>query len=118
MQLPCFIQVYNTWYLHGKKVVPDNIMELLTPIGLAHWIMGDGSRHNSGLHLSVYGFTYKQVKLLINVLDLKFNLKCSIYNLSTIGGKPRIYIWQKSMDKLRLHVNPYVLPSMKYKIQK
>jgi hypothetical protein len=34
------------WYTHveGKwvKVVPFNIAHLLTPMGLAHWIQGDG----------------------------------------------------------------------------
>ena len=43
MQLPCFIEVHKTWYINNIKKVPNNIMELLTPIGLAHWIMGDGS---------------------------------------------------------------------------
>jgi hypothetical protein len=54
--------------------------------------MGDGSRHNLGLHLSVYAFTLDEVQLLINVLESKFGLKCSIHKLSSIGGKPRIYI--------------------------
>jgi LAGLIDADG DNA endonuclease family len=78
------------WYLNGKKVVPGNIIELLTPVGLAHWIMGDGSSQNTGLHLSVYAFTTVEVKLLMNVLKEKFDLKCSIHKLSSIGGKPRI----------------------------
>ena len=118
MQLPCFIEIYNTWYVNGKKRVPDNIMDILTPVGLAHWIMGDGSRHNLGLHLSVYAFTSDEVQLLINVLELKFGLKCSIHKHSTIGGKPRIYIWQESMIKLRLLVNNHIIPSMKYKLHK
>jgi hypothetical protein len=31
-----------------------------------------------------------------NVLEFKFGLKCSIHKLSSIGRKPRIYIWQES----------------------
>lgn len=118
MQLPCFIEIHNTWYINGKKRVPENIMDILTPVGLAHWIMGEGSRHNLGLHLSVYAFTSEEVQLLINVLDSKFGLKCSIHKHSTIGGKPRIYIWQESMIKLRLLVNEHIIPSMKYKLHK
>ncbi len=95
-----------------------NIKELLTPLVLAHWIMGDGSRQNKGLHLSVYAFTIEDVKLLINVLETKFDLKCSIHKHSTIGNKPRIYIWEKSRTKLRILVSPYIIPSMQYKIQK
>ena len=118
MQLPCFIEIHNTWYIKGKKIVPANIMNILTPLGLAHWIMGDGSRHNLGLHLSVYAFTSDEVKLLMNVLELKFGLKCSIHKLSSIGGKPRIYIWQESITKLRLLVDDHIIPSMKYKLHK
>lgn len=118
MQLPCFIEIHNTWYVNGKKRIPNKIMDILTSIGIAHWIMGDGSRHNLGLHLSVYAFTSDEIQLLINVLESKFGLKCSIHKLSSIGGKPRIYIWQESMIKLRLLVNDYIIPSMKYKLHK
>jgi hypothetical protein len=54
----------------------------------------------------------------MNVLELKFGLKCSIHKLSSIGGKPRIYIWQESMTKLRLLVDDHIIPSMKYKLHK
>jgi hypothetical protein len=64
-------------------------MDNLTPVGLAHWIMGDGSRQNKGLHLSVYSFTIDEVNLLIKVLNIKFGVKCSIHNLSTIVPSPR-----------------------------
>jgi LAGLIDADG DNA endonuclease family len=54
--------------------------------------MVDDSKQNKGLHLSVYAFTPKEIKFLINVLENKFNLKCSIHQHSGIGGKSRIYI--------------------------
>ena len=40
MQLPCFT------VLRGPLPRTLNIQELLTPIALAHWIMGDGSKQN------------------------------------------------------------------------
>ena len=80
--------------------------------------MGDGSRHNLGLHLSVYAFSDKEVEILIDVLKTKFNFKCSVRKLSSIGDKPRIFIWEESMVELRLLVSPYIIPSMLYKIQK
>jgi len=78
--------------------------------------MGDGSSYNLSLHLSVYAFTIDEVKLLINVLENKFNLKCSYYIHSSIEGKLWIYIWEESVEKLRLLVSPYIIPSMLYKI--
>ncbi len=116
MQLPCFTELHSLWYLNKRKIVPINIKELLTPIGLAHWIMGDGSLQNLGLHLSVYAFTCSEVELLIDAFETKFLLKCSVHKHSTIGGKASIYIWKESMNKLRLLVSPYIIPSMQYKI--
>jgi len=34
------------------KIVPLNIEELITPIGLAHWIMDDGLKSGNGICLS------------------------------------------------------------------
>jgi len=54
--------------------------------------MGDGSKQNKGLHLSVYVFTPKDIKLLLDVLETKFNFKYTIHCHSGLKGKPRIYI--------------------------
>ena len=86
---------------------------MLTPQALAHWIMGDGSKQNDGIHLSVYAFSNFDVDLLITALNEKFNLDCSIH--STDKG-PRIYINKKSMEILRPLVLVYIVPSMRYKI--
>ena len=114
MQLPCFNIYKYLFYSSGVKVVPDNITELLTPIGLAFWIMDDGSKHGSGLHISVYGFTNEDVDKLMFVLQDKFNLKCSIhYNRD---NKTRIYIFKDSMDNLISLVKPYFINEMLYKL--
>jgi hypothetical protein len=42
-QLPCLTSLYNLFYIKNKKILPSNIYDLLTPIALAHLIMGDGS---------------------------------------------------------------------------
>src|SRR5690349_3568369 len=41
--LACFNEFYNLFYPAGKKVVPTNIAELLTPLGLAYLISDDGT---------------------------------------------------------------------------
>lgn len=113
MQLPCFNFFRDTFYLDGKKVVPLNIDELLTDIGLAHWIMDDGSKQGNGLHLNVYAFSPEDVDRLINVLITKFNLKCSIH---LKNGKPRIYVFKESIELLVSIVKPHMIPSMMYKL--
>lgn len=113
MQLPCFTRLHNIWYSNSIKIVPLNIKEMLTPLALAHWIMGDGSKQNEGIHLSVYAFSISDVELLITALTERYNLKCSLH-YSDRG--PRIYINKKNMDILRPLVSDYIVPSMKHKI--
>ncbi len=114
MQLPCFNVFKELFYTSNIKKVPDNIYDLLTPRGLAFWIMDDGSRHGSGLHISVYAFTNQDVDKLMFTLQDKFNLKCSIhYNKDK---KPRIYIFKESMDNLITLVKPYFIKEMLYKL--
>lgn len=43
MTLPCFNYFKDIFYLNNIKIVPLNIYKLLTPIGLAFWIMDDGT---------------------------------------------------------------------------
>ena len=113
MQLPCFTSLHNIWYSNNIKIVPLNIKEMLTPLALAHWIMGDGSKQNEGIHLSVYAFSTSDVELLITALNERYNLECSIH-LTDRGS--RIYINKKSMEILRPLVSDHIVPSMKYKI--
>ena len=114
MQLPCFNVFKDMFYLSNVKKVPNNIYELLTPRGLAFWIMDDGSRHGLGLHLSVYAFSNEDLDKLLFVLQDKFNFRCSIhYNRDR---KPRIYIFKESMDKLRHLTSPYFVKEMLYKL--
>jgi hypothetical protein len=99
MQLPCFNVFKDMFYSLNIKNIPDNLYELLTPRGLAFLIMDDVSKHVSGLHLSVYAFSIKDVDKLMFVLQDKFNLRCLIhYNRD---NKPRIYIFRlESMESL------------------
>lgn len=114
MQLSCFNEYKEKFYLSNVKIVPHNIYELLTPKGLAFWIMDDGSKQGSGLHLSVYAFSNKDVDKLMFTLQDKFNLRCSIhYNRN---NKPRIYIFKESMDRLISLVKPYFINEMLYKL--
>ena len=87
---------------------------MLTPRGLAFILMDDGSKHGSGMHISVYGFTNTNVDKIMFTLQDKFNLKCSIhYNRDK---KPRIYIFKESMDILITLVKPYFIKEMVYKL--
>jgi hypothetical protein len=112
--MPCFTKIYNKFYSGGSKIIPNNIYELLDSIALAHFIMGDGSYHLSGLVLCTDSYNVSDVIRLMNVLFIKFQLDCTLQFNSS--GKPRIYIKSNSMVRLQSIVAIHMVDSMKYKI--
>jgi hypothetical protein len=114
MQLPCFNWFKEIFYVLNVKIVPNDIYNLLTPRGLAFWIMDDGSRHGSGLHLSVYAFSTQDVDKLMFTLQDKFKLRCSIHYNNR--KKPRIYIFKESMEDLKALTKPFFVKEMLYKL--
>lgn len=113
MQLPCFTVLRSLWYKETIKIVSLNIKELQTPITLAHWIMGDGSKQNEGLHLSLYAFSQSNVDILTDALKNRYGLHCTIH--ATERG-PRIYKNKNSVNNLRPIILAPIVPSMQYKL--
>lgn len=113
--MPCITEVHNLFYVEGKKVIPNNIYELLDPIALAHWISGDGSYlEGGGLLLCTDSYSIQEVVLLINVLIIRYNLKCTFRIRNK--NKYRIYISRSSIKILQSFVSTHMESSMLYKI--
>ena len=112
--LPCIKDLHSSFYFNNKKIIPKDIYHLLDPISLAHWICGDGQKRSQGLVLCTDSYSIKEVVILVNVLIIKYNLIC--YIRENNKNQYRIYISEKSMDKLREIVLPYMDNSMLYKI--
>jgi len=112
--LPCFNELYNLFYLSGKKVIPKNIGELLTPLSLVYWISDDGSwnKVQRYVSLSTDSFTLEEVELLIEVLNKKFNLSC--YKIRN-GPAYKIIIPSYSIKILQKILLPHMPPMMRYR---
>ena len=102
------------FYVNKVKRVREDIYNLLTPVPLAHLLMGDGSAKQYGLLLCVDSYSIVKVVRLMNVLLIKYNLESTLrYHTPT---QPRIYIRQRSMPILRELVKDHIIESMMYKI--
>lgn len=112
---PCFNELHALFYKNKRKIFPENIYELLTPIALAHLIMGDRAKLNKGLLLCTDSFSILDVVKLSNILIIKYGFKTSITGNNK--NRPRIYILAESMPNLIKFVKPYVLESFWYKLQ-
>jgi LAGLIDADG DNA endonuclease family len=113
--LPCFVELHNFFYLEGKKIIPVNIVDLLTPRGLAYWICDAGSfdKTSGRVFLSTNSFSLDEVKLLVSVLTDKFNLKCTISRERTAY---KIVITRKALPGLQILLKNIMPPMMLHKI--
>jgi hypothetical protein len=113
--LPCFNELHELFYVDGKKVVPSNIAELLTALGLAYWISDDGGfdKSNNRVTLNTQSFTLAEVELLISVLSDKFGLNCTI-NKNRKGFVIRIP--SKSLPRLQALLQDIMPGMMVHKI--
>ena len=113
--LPCFNELYNLFYISGKKVVPSITEDLLTPLSLAYWIADDGSWNKPGKYtiLCTDSFALAEVVHLIEVLNKKFNLKC--YKCRQ-GLNYRIVIPSYSIPVLQNLLASHMPPMMRHKI--
>ena len=115
----CFYFYKNLFYNSDNlKIVPSNIQELLTPRGLAYYLIFDSSLQNKGLHLNTYGASHTNQDIFILKLTLENmfgenTLKCSIHKHKK--GEI-IYIWGESMDMIRHNISKFMHKNMLYKL--
>jgi len=115
LAMPCLNYFYETFYKDKKKIVPNNLDELLTARGLAYWIMDDGgkTKHNQTV-IHTRSFSKEEVIYIQSVLKKNFEL------ITRLEEKTQdqwiIYIPVRQKIKLKDIVGPYMHKSMLYKI--
>lgn len=113
--LPCFTKLHKQFYNNNLKIIPKDIYNLLSPIALAHWIMGDGVYYKGGgIAICTDSYSIQDVVRLMNVLVIRYGLKCTLQTRRE--GQYRIFISKKSMESLITIIKPHTTPSMYYKI--
>ena len=107
-----------------SKKVPDNIGELLTLRGLAHWIMDDASlyRHGhriGGIGISAKSFCFEEMPKLEKALFDNFSIKSTVHKPTMESGKskPVLYIAKQQIKKVYNLVSPYFEKTQLYKIE-
>ena len=71
-------------------------LAILTPVGLAYWIMDDGGFTGSGLKIYTNAFSQDELKFLVEALDTKFSIEASVHK-SSIENQWTIYILKKQL---------------------
>lgn len=116
-----FNNIYNEWYIidkNGKniKIVPKTLNKYLTPLALAIWIIDDGCKLSKGLKFATNSFKYEDIQYLVYLLYNKYNIKATIQNSNIEHNQYIIYVWKESIPILANIISPYIIPSIKYKL--
>ena len=108
-----------------RKVIPDCIQNLFTPLVLATWCTNNGSSENKNFFLLINNFSYYDILLLQKVLLQKYRLKTVFHK----GTKNKIYpsrypivegrLYFSKEESLKLYkiIKPHIHKSMFYKFK-
>ena len=124
--LPLFNYFHDIFYtldtVTGRyvKVVPVMIMELMSPIVLAHLIMGDGNYHVAEQYVRIYtnGFTHADcIRLAASITTLGIPTTVRKDKVGLNGEQQYLLAINKPyMSKLREVVVPHMHSSMLYRV--
>lgn len=107
---------YNTSNGVTKKTInPGIILNHLDEVGLAYWVIGDGSLHREGrvLTLHTQGFNQDENKMISEELNLKFGFKSKV-----VKHKDKFVVQFTTSDANKLHdlIKPHLISTMQYKL--
>jgi len=114
-----FIPYFEKFYSHGKakKYLRKDIIYELDARGLAYWYMDDGKYNKYGAYLCVGNITFKEGEGFIIALKERFGLECTFQFHNIEKGHYNIYIKAESRKKFFALIEPFIIPSMSYKLK-
>jgi LAGLIDADG DNA endonuclease family protein len=110
---PVFSMWRDRFYRGRRKVVPDDIEELITPPSIATWLMDDGTADRAGLSFQTHSFERGEVQRLATMLHERFGLRTSLIRNR---GAWIVYVCGSSIAGLAALVAPHILPQFTYKL--
>jgi recombination protein RecA len=110
---PVFTDWRRRFYVDGRKQVPGDITDLLTPLALAVWFMDDGSADQCGVTIQTHSFERVEVERLARALSEGFDIVATI---RANKGRSILYIGQHSLPAFISPVRPFILDDLEYKL--
>lgn len=114
--LPILNNLWRVFYQSKRKAIPSTISGLLTDsISVAVWFMDDGYKRNdcNAFRFSTDCYSRHEHTLLRTCLKENFRLDTSLHKK---GNTWNIYVPCGQSKSFRRIIDPYILPSMRYKL--
>ena len=110
---PILDEIQQKFYQNKIKIVPKDLIDKLSPLGIAIWFMDDGTSTTAGLSFAVNCFTKEDIEILKDMLYNKFGIESTIQ----INQNKTLYIKHSSQQDFIKLIKPYVCDCMKYKLR-
>lgn len=106
-----FNNLRQRWYTPKKKINKEDLYKI-EPLGLAIWYMDDGNKLDYGATLCTNCFSIEDLEIIQQMFIEKFNIQTHFYEKTHVT-----YIPSKEFPKFKKLIEPYIIPSMQYKIK-
>lgn len=125
--LPVFADYKKEFYNHPdypsryKYIINETMLRKLTPLSLAIWFQDDGTmegkgRLNGGYSIATHKLTIEEQEVIAKVFKEVFNLEPKLSSNGKTYG--RISFNSEQAKRFEQLVNPYIHPSMAYKLHR
>jgi recombination protein RecA len=110
---PVFTHWRTRFYDDGRKRVPNDIADLLTPLAIAVWFMDDGSADHCGVTIQTHSFDHVEVERLARALLEGFDI---VATTRANKGRSILYIGKEHLPAFKTIVRPFILGDFEYKL--
>lgn len=111
------IYYYNLFYDNNKKIIKEDIVNHLTPLAMAVWVMDDGWKNHSNIRISSEGFSKKENEILKKAIKFNFDINCKVVEYCKNKKKYYYLSFNKRNSELLTDlIQSHVIDCMKYKL--
>lgn len=108
---------YKLFYDNKKKIIKDELINYITPMAMAVWVMDDGWKNYSNIRISSESFTKIENEKLQYMIKINFNIYCKVAEYNRNNKKYYYLSFNKENSILLTKlIEPYFEESMKYKL--
>jgi len=105
--------IHACFYKNSVKILPEEVFDLFTPKMMAIWFMDDGANTVQSFTLSTHSFRESEQYMIRTFLKERYDVSATIIK---DRSKQKIHIGRNDYEKFKAIIQPYIIPSMIYKI--
>lgn len=108
-----FRPVWARFYVEERKIIPKDIVQELTPLALAVWVMDDGCLFRDSLILNTQSFDRNEQRRLLKAIKDRYGI---VGTINRDRRNLRLRFDRKATSELSEIVRPFVIESLRSKI--